>query len=1254
MSRMSPTRLALGLAAMSMPAWAAEWRTEADPRAPAVVAVPLDALAAAGGLRLDAARTTTDTDRDLWIELRLIAADGRRYSAAMPLRIASGERTASTSVGLDAGSWAGDDGPLGADALAAVASFEVAVHGSSERILARVEPLPARGGNPAFSVVQLQDGLVAVDAPAAAGGAAAIAWREWRLRLAGSIDAERGELDLVDAAGRRWPMFLDQAGGPDEAGRWHAHGPARWVLRLGAGEQPQAPAVLAWSEGERTWRSAPLAVPSAVAAVHEAPPGPSSCELPVPRSAAWSADVYRLDGDAWVRLARQDTPEALAPVLAWRGDWSGFRGPNAVSWPQAAALDRLAVAGIRTVDLLPDGLADEQGPFRFGLSPWTGPVWKGPRDIWSDDRPWQAWNAHVRTVVARLRAAPGLEQWTLGAERAATGDAQRARLATVATGIARLVATIDPRPLRARHAQLAAFKRTDPQGAWYGFADGAAGWSLGPAPLAGPVLTDAGGSDGNGCIAAQVPPGADPRVVGVKVPLDVNLANLDRLEFDAAQDGGGETTLFAWISDHHHRWWQQRLVRIPGDGAWQTVGVDFSAGGAWTCASTGAVWSDDVRRRVRSMGVVAYVRGAAAQARLRIDRVRRMGWPQTAAAAELSIAGLAAASTLPRWTPIEAEFRLSLTPVNPYDPDEADVVGEVEGPDGARASHPAYWFEPFKLDFDGSTERALPDGEGRWRWRWTPSAAGNWRWRIVARVKSRGEWRQTASEWRDIAITGAPGGMMPVRVDQKDRRWLAYQDGRFWYPVGLNLRSPGDERQDGNLARERAFKPLDQEPADIRGWRSNDWQRRGTRAYERWFPLMKANGMDWARVWMCPWWCGLEWRRDWDDYGGLGWYSQANAARMDRVMELAAANGVYVQVELMNHGMVGEHADRQWQDSPYNKANGGPCRRSSEWFRSDEVWKWHEKRLRYTVARWGGCTNLAAWVLSSEMEFSGTFRLESGEQDLGHSPSIERWVRKCLEWMRTHDVFPDRPVSIHFSHPWSDPQMWKTEGLGFSNSNAYTAFQDFDPTLGRGQRGRRDLPLALEAYLEDLFPPKQLNRPTLVGEWGGHWETNEPWTLRGELRTGLWIQACTPYAANTGFWWWLWLDVADKWAEYAPISRFMAGEDPRGRAWTTFRPGVRNGGGRVQAIGMRCDGAMRLYAWPRGVDQDSRLPLPQGQSEIVIDAAGAGSRWRVQRYDCTTGSVASTAEVAVDAAGRLVIAGVTTAPDAAFKLTRLP
>lgn len=1235
------------LAVAAVPAQEWPFRVACTPGAEQRIALPLDAVADAAALRLRWDGERAKHGRDAWLELCLVTADERWFTSARPIAVPAGPHRDALELPLSAAAWSGRDGVLGGDALAAVRELRVRVHGGDEGLLVgTITALPAPT-RPTLAFELAEPALVERELDGRP------LWRELRLRLPGDPCGERGALALVDAGGRRWPCFLEQPAVVVD-GAWRARGPARWVLRLAADERPAPPVVAEWRDGARTWRGPAFAPPVGSGRREPLPPAPANA-LPPARSPAWRGRAVLRDGDGFRLGATVELDGCAAPVLAWQAAWTGFRGPEAPSHAEALAIDRVIAEAVE-LDLLPQALAEEQGAFRFGLCPWMraqGGPWQYPQDLLAHDAPWRAWRAHAAQVVARARAAPALRRWRLGLTGSANDDAQVARLRALARDLAALVEG-DGRELVALHPQLVEHRFRDPAGVWCDFEQGVDGWQSGPPPFAArPAQSDAGAAS-SGRRALQIPLAEVGGVHfgGAWRMVDANVANLDRLEVDLRCDGpsGAAVQYFAWCTDHHHRWYQQPLVRVACGPRWSTVGIDFTADGAWTPVGHRQAWDGDQRRHLRRIGIAAYVHGAGATAvRLAMDRVRRSGWPAgerpTLAVTDLEVAPAPAAP----WMPIAADFRLSLAVRNPYDPDSADVVAEVVAPDGRTLRYPAYWSEPFDLAFADGVERALPTGAGAWHWRFSPPRPGTWRWRLQAKVRWREEWLSAETPWTVTEVGAGRAPILPIRPDPQDPLWWRQEDGAFFYPLGINLRSPGDDRQDAVVAAQAMQRGADPAP-----FLSASTEKLGTRAYDRWFARMQAARMNWARVWMCPWWCGLEWSRGWDEFGGLTVYNQAAAARLDRVLALAATHGIIVQLELQNHGMTSRRVDQQWDPdelnpgSPYNRANGGPCDGPIDFYRRDDAWTIHAKRLRYTLARWGWCSHLGAIVLSSEMEFTGGWWDAGayGEEDAGHSPITQTWIEKSLRWFAEHDP-QRRPVSVHFSHPWRAAQLWRgTPGLAFSNSNAYTGFQDAQRRLGGPGAG---LDVAFEWYLGRHFPPRELGRPTLIGEWGGHWERNAPQRLAAELRAGLWQQAVMPFGGSTGFWWWLWVDAADAWGEYGRVAAFLVGEDPRGADWRIERPSVVGG---VGAIGMRCEDRVRFYAWRAGAD---RAPVPP-----VADAGAAAlatgaprSRWACERWDCGTGRATGTRELTADADGLLRVPLGRLAPDVAFKLRRL-
>ena len=332
------------------------------------------------------------------------------------------------------------------------------------------------------------------------------------------------------------------------------------------------------------------------------------------------------------------------------------------------------------------------------------------------------------------------------------------------------------------------------------------------------------------------------------------------------------------------------------------------------------------------------------------------------------------------------------------------------------------------------------------------------------------------------------------------------------------------------------------------------------------------------------------------------------------------------------------------------------CSTSRDFFSDDEAFKATAKRYRYTLARWGWQSHVAAWVLCSELEWTAAWWNETGRnEDGGQSPSVEKWVRASLDWFKAHEAW-ERPVSVHFSHPWNGTTLWPMPGLGFNNSNCYTGFQEMNwgpQRLGGEPSGQRDLPLAMELYLTQCLPPWQYHRPTIISEWGGHWQDNDTHVLAQELHTGLWLQAVLPYAGNTGFWWWLWVDGDHRWDEYQRVAAFLQDDDRRGLQWQTCKPRISGASAEVSALGMASQSQIRLYVWLTRLDQQPGLASDAPAGVASVEHCRPGSAWRCERWSPTTGRLTATTTLTADQDGVLRLPLEVVNPDAAFRLSAL-
>jgi hypothetical protein len=145
---------------------------------------------------------------------------------------------------------------------------------------------------------------------------------------------------------------------------------------------------------------------------------------------------------------------------------------------------------------------------------------------------------------------------------------------------------------------------------------------------------------------------------------------------------------------------------------------------------------------------------------------------------------------------------------------------------------------------------------------------------------------------------------------------------------------------------------------------------RGTFAYDDWIAKLAANGVNFIRLWMPSWAFGLEGIRRAPDgsveSSSLGDYTDRldRAWQLDYVMDLAERNGIQVMLCIQNHGPFSLEANSEWDDNPYNAANGGPLAAPDAIFTDPTARALFQRRLRHLVARWGYAPNLLAWELT--------------------------------------------------------------------------------------------------------------------------------------------------------------------------------------------------------------------------------------------------------------------------------------------------
>ena len=426
-------------------------------------------------------------------------------------------------------------------------------------------------------------------------------------------------------------------------------------------------------------------------------------------------------------------------------------------------------------------------------------------------------------------------------------------------------------------------------------------------------------------------------------------------------------------------------------------------------------------------------------------------------------------SALPRWRMLELDLETPIQASNPFDPQQIDLAVRFTAPSGQVIDVPAFFYR-----------RA--DAQG-WKSRFTPSEEGRWRARAIMRAPLRFEGEDVPFD----ALPAEPGVRGFLRVHPQNPRYLAHDDGKTFFAIGLNL-----------------------------AW----WRDDPIEDYRRWFDALSAQGGNAVRIWMAPQSFSLEWRET-----PLGDYTARleRAEYLDRVFEMAEARGIYILLVLLDYSQFSQSVYPLWHENPYNAANGGPCRQPRDFATDPTARALFKQRLRYIAARWAYSTHLLAWEWWNEVNFT----------ELVDAAVLKPWLEEMTAALRAYDPYRHL-TTISYSVP-GDPRIWNMPEIDLIQRHEYIAEDAawFRPIAG----GR-----AFFRHMKDI-PAK----PVILGEFGATFTYEQADALGRagvQFHNGLWAAAFNGFASTAMYWWWDTLVApANLWPHYRGIARFLRDED---------------------------------------------------------------------------------------------------------------
>jgi len=435
-------------------------------------------------------------------------------------------------------------------------------------------------------------------------------------------------------------------------------------------------------------------------------------------------------------------------------------------------------------------------------------------------------------------------------------------------------------------------------------------------------------------------------------------------------------------------------------------------------------------------------------------------------------------SRVQKFALFEATFRLTQEFANPNDTDAIDVYALVREPGGKITRIPAFNAQDFRIVRKKNDEHLEPVGTPAWHMRFTPRREGPHRATFYCRTPAS---LHTGETVEFECVESNRSGF--VRVSRNAQNFEC-DDGAAFFAIGLNT-----------------------------CWANT------TAEYERWLLRMAENGINTGRLWIGPMFLF-----DPEPKDGLGKYDQRAAWRLDYVLQLAERHNIRLMLCLESFNSLRikpEYAE--WQNNPYNAANGGPCAKPEEFFTNTVARDLFKRRLRYLVARYSFSPQILAWEFWNEVDLVETYV----------PAEIKTWHAEMADYINSLD--PNKHLlSTSFSKPEGEGEIDALPQFGFVQTHSYTA---------------RDLATDFSAYASKQ---KTFVRPHLLGEFGLHWEgkgnTADPEGLH--LRETIWSTALSGSAGCGMSWWWdSYIDPQNLWPVYRPLAAFTSDIPWNRRVW---------------------------------------------------------------------------------------------------------
>lgn len=418
-------------------------------------------------------------------------------------------------------------------------------------------------------------------------------------------------------------------------------------------------------------------------------------------------------------------------------------------------------------------------------------------------------------------------------------------------------------------------------------------------------------------------------------------------------------------------------------------------------------------------------------------------------------------SVTPNSNPIakldKLELNISLTAayMNAYDYEDISVQCIFIAPSGRKDTVDGFFMQDYTLNANGSIATV---GSGSFKVRYTPIETGNWSY-LLSCTNTQGYVTRPAESFQCIAASNH--GF----IRKNNSNYLSFDDSSQYIPIGENM-----SWQNGNPVTD----------------------------YTNWLDKLSGNGGNFIRVWMCDWAFALEWKNGSNNFSGLKKYKQSSAFYLDWLLDYCKRKNIYMMLALNHHGQVSTTVNPEWNDNPYNVANGGPAANTWDFFTNATARLTHKNRLRYIIARYGYSQNIQSWELFNEVDWTDQF--DSRKTD------VKNWHSEMADDIKSKDVYKHL-VTTSFGHDNNDDATWNLPDMDFTQTHFYVSSPTIESVLGG----------AAQSYIA------KYKKPTLNGEFGLTTDGNglaaqDPKGIH--IHNAIWGSTFSGAMGSAMTWWW--------------------------------------------------------------------------------------------------------------------------------------